>query len=93
MYAGLVIFSVLGFMAYEKGVDVKDVAAGGEQNYTFIIQEIFHKICRIFSQKFDYQLSVTIWSGRIYLYVDFNYIGCFSGVACQPFLLIQVFVI
>ena len=29
VYAGFVIFSVLGFMAYEKGVEVKDVAKGG----------------------------------------------------------------
>ena len=32
IYAGLVIFSVLGFMAYEKGVDVADVAEGGERD-------------------------------------------------------------
>ena len=30
LYAGFVIFSILGFMAYEKGVDVADVAQGGE---------------------------------------------------------------
>ena len=30
VFAGFVIFSVLGFMAMEKGVDVKDVADGGE---------------------------------------------------------------
>ncbi|XP_074660842.1 sodium- and chloride-dependent glycine transporter 1-like isoform X2 [Tubulanus polymorphus] len=29
VYAGLVIFSILGFMAYEKNVDVADVARGG----------------------------------------------------------------
>lgn len=29
MFAGFVIFSVLGFMATEKGVEVKDVATGG----------------------------------------------------------------
>lgn len=29
VFAGLVIFSVLGFMATEKGVDVKNVADGG----------------------------------------------------------------
>ena len=30
MFAGIVIFSFLGFMANEQGVDVKDVAAGGK---------------------------------------------------------------
>lgn len=30
IFAGLVIFSVLGFMALEKGVDIKDVADGGK---------------------------------------------------------------
>ena len=29
IFAGLVIFAVLGFMATEKGVEVQDVAAGG----------------------------------------------------------------
>jgi hypothetical protein len=30
MFAGVVIFSFLGFMAKEQGVDVADVAKGGE---------------------------------------------------------------
>ena len=30
VYSGLVIFSILGFMAAEKGVSVEDVATGGE---------------------------------------------------------------
>ena len=29
IYSGFVIFSVLGFMAHQKGVEVKDVAASG----------------------------------------------------------------
>ena len=30
VFAGLVIFSVLGFMAYETGADVKDVVTQGD---------------------------------------------------------------
>lgn len=33
VFAGLVIFSVLGFMAVEKGVDVSEVAKGGECSF------------------------------------------------------------
>jgi solute carrier family 6 amino acid transporter-like protein 5/7/9/14 len=33
VFAGLVIFSVLGFMALEKGVDIKDVADDGKCLY------------------------------------------------------------
>ena len=30
LYSGFVIFSVLGYMAYIKGVDIKDVTAKGK---------------------------------------------------------------
>lgn len=33
VFAGMVIFSILGFMAYEKGVGVQDVATGGKRNF------------------------------------------------------------
>ena len=37
LYAGFVIFSILGFMAYEKGVDVADVAQGGTSKHDVIL--------------------------------------------------------
>ena len=42
LYAGFVIFSILGFMAYEKGVDVADVAQGGTSKHdvTLITQSL-----------------------------------------------------
>ena len=36
IYAGFVIFCVLGFMAYEKGVSVAEVAAGGRPLVTTV---------------------------------------------------------
>lgn len=33
LYAGFVVFSVLGFMAVQKGVGVEDVAVGGKLQY------------------------------------------------------------
>ena len=41
IYAGFVIFSVLGYMAKQKGVDVSEVAAEGKK--TLKISLLFHK--------------------------------------------------
>ena len=48
MFAGVVIFSFLGFMAKEQGVDVADVAKGGQniaQYYTVVLNYKFKRHC------------------------------------------------
>ena len=50
IYAGFVIFCVLGFMAYEKGVSVAEVAAGGKpgaESRTLVVYLSGIIVCRI----------------------------------------------
>ena len=49
MFAGLVVFSVVGFMAQEMGVSVKDVILPGkpkkkktEENWIFRMSQVLH---------------------------------------------------
>ncbi len=44
MYAGLVVFMVLGFMAHETGMDIQDVVQGGNIDYIICYLSIYYKI-------------------------------------------------
>lgn len=43
--AGFAIFSVLGFMSYEQGLPISEVAATGKSTVPCEITSVAHKIC------------------------------------------------
>ena len=47
-FAGFVVFSVLGFMAGEMGVDVQDIAEAGMRAATFLTPRVLHSILHTF---------------------------------------------
>ncbi len=65
IYAGFVIFSVLGFMAGKQGVPVGDVAKGGRlihQNIFFSPFKNFQKVPKSRLQN-DFSMCRNIWEG------------------------------
>lgn len=60
--AGFAIFSALGYMATEMGVEVKDVARGG--NSINIIKFTICQLCNIFCYTDSDNLNACLWESK-----------------------------